>query len=161
MRGHLEKDIYPSRDVWRTLCGHISPGIYVRTMSFFGFQLRMPTGSSLSLTVASLWPAPVRLLVGRLVCWSVPACWLSADLINLILGKNKKYHRIFKEQLARHGYKFINNGPKLDNRFTILCLIFMHKFKGHFCIYTVCSSLFVQTYLARVFKNPCRFFVNP
>ena len=27
-------------DVVRKLCGHISPGIYVRTISFFGFQLR-------------------------------------------------------------------------------------------------------------------------
>ena len=26
-------------DVVRTLCGHISPGIYVRTISFFGFHL--------------------------------------------------------------------------------------------------------------------------
>ena len=29
-----------SADIVRTLCGHISPGIYVRTISFFGFQLR-------------------------------------------------------------------------------------------------------------------------
>ena len=34
------KEIYPLWDVVRTLCGHISPGIYVRTISFFGFHLR-------------------------------------------------------------------------------------------------------------------------
>ena len=28
-------------DLVRTLCGHISPGIYVRTIFFFGFQLRL------------------------------------------------------------------------------------------------------------------------
>ena len=37
--GHLEKGIYPSRDVVRTLYGHISPGIYVCTISFYGFKL--------------------------------------------------------------------------------------------------------------------------
>ena len=28
-----------SADILPTLCGHISPGIYVRTISLFGFQL--------------------------------------------------------------------------------------------------------------------------
>ena len=32
LRGHCA-------DIVRTLCGHKSPGIYVRTISFFGFQL--------------------------------------------------------------------------------------------------------------------------
>ena len=37
---HLTKDICPTRDIPREmLCGHIAPGIYVRTISFFGFQL--------------------------------------------------------------------------------------------------------------------------
>ena len=33
---HLPRETYILREM---LCGHISPGIYVRTISFFGFQL--------------------------------------------------------------------------------------------------------------------------
>ena len=38
---NISRRIYVSRGIYifRTLCGHISPGIYVRTISFFGFQL--------------------------------------------------------------------------------------------------------------------------
>ena len=34
---HLPRETYILREM---LCGHISPGIYVRIISFFGFQLR-------------------------------------------------------------------------------------------------------------------------
>ena len=33
---HLPRETYILREM---LCGHISPGIYVRTISFFGFHL--------------------------------------------------------------------------------------------------------------------------